>query len=62
MKLKTFVYTILLAAIGILIWNLTELDFNKPDKRILVTIIGNILVIISLILSIRSIKKKEKSN
>ena len=61
MKLKTFVYIILTVAIGVLIWNLTELDFNNPDKKILVSIVGNILIIISLILSIRSIQKKEKS-
>ena len=60
MIIKTFTYVILIMALGVFIYNLLELDLSNPDKSSIIGIVGNVLVIISLVLSILNLKNKEK--
>ncbi|PTX44649.1 hypothetical protein C8P64_0631 [Christiangramia gaetbulicola] len=60
MTIKAFTYVILIMALGVFIYNLLELDLSNPDKSSIIGIVGNVLVIISLVLSILNLKNKEK--
>lgn len=60
MTIKAFTYVILIMALGVFIYNLLELDLSNPDKSSIIGIVGNVLVIISLVLSILNLKNKEQ--
>lgn len=60
MTIKVFTYVILIMALGVFIYNLLELDLSNPDKSSIIGIVGNVLVIISLVSSILNLKNKEK--
>lgn len=60
MTIKAFTYVVLIMALGVFIYNLLELDLSNPEKSSIIGIVGNVLVIISLVSSILNLKNKEK--
>ncbi len=52
MGIKVLAYIVLFAGIGLLIWNIFHLNFDKPEKASIMNIISNILIIVAMILTI----------
>jgi len=57
MKKITGAFIVMIAGLLLLIWNITELDFNNLGKGPFSGIISNILLILAMIISIRDLKK-----
>jgi hypothetical protein len=58
MTKKTGAYIVIIAGLMLLIWNITELDFNDLKKGPFSGIVSNILLILAMIFSIKDLKKK----
>ncbi len=58
MTKKTGAYIVIIAGLILLIWNITELDFNDLKKGPFSGIVSNILLILAMIFSIKDLKKK----
>jgi len=52
MGIKVLAYIVLFAGIGLLMWNIFHLNFDKPEKVSIMNIISNILIIVAMILTI----------
>jgi hypothetical protein len=52
MVIKTLAYIVLIAGIGLLIWNIFHLNFDEPEKASIINITSNILIIVAMILTI----------
>jgi uncharacterized protein (DUF983 family) len=57
MKKKDLPLVIIIASLGLIIWNLIETDFTNIGKGFWLRIISSILIIIAMILTIRERKK-----
>lgn len=57
MKKNYFMYFIIFASIVLLIYNISELDFNNLQKSSFNKILPNLLLIISTLIITREIKK-----
>jgi len=62
MTKKYFFYFIIIAGIVLMIYNISELDFDNLKKGPFAGIVSNILLILAMLLTMRDIKKKEKEN
>ena len=60
MGIKVLAYIVLFAGIGLLIWNIFHLNFDKPEKVSIMNIISNILIIVAMILTIIGQKENQK--
>lgn len=60
MKKKNFIYFIIIAVFLLLIWNISALDFDNLNKGPYLGIGSNILIIIAMMFSLRSLPKNEK--
>ncbi|HAB28133.1 hypothetical protein [Xanthomarina sp.] len=61
MKNFYFIYFIIFASIALMIYNISELDFNNIKKGPFAGIVSNVLLILAMLVTIRDIKKKEKN-
>ena len=61
MKNFYFIYFIIFASIELMIYNISELDFNNIKKGPFAGIVSNVLLILAMLVTIRDIKKKEKN-
>jgi hypothetical protein len=59
MKKFYFIYFIIIASIALMIYNISELDFNNLKKGPFAGIVSNVLLILAMLITIRDIKKKE---
>ena len=59
MKKKYFIYFIIIASAILMIYNITELDFNDLKKGPFGGIVSMVLLILAMILTLRDIKKDE---
>tara|TARA_B110001450_G_C17449000_1_gene411222 strand:+ start:71 stop:256 length:186 start_codon:yes stop_codon:yes gene_type:complete len=59
MKKIYFIYFIIIASIALMIYNISELDFNNLKKGPFAGIVSNVLLILAMLITIRDIKKKE---
>ena len=59
MKKFYFIYFIIIASIVLMIYNISELDFNNLQKGPFAGIVSNVLLILAMLITIRDIKKKE---
>ena len=59
MKKFYFIYFIIFASIVLMIYNISELDFNNIQKGPFAGIVSNVLLILAMLVTIRDIKKKE---
>ena len=55
-------YFIIIASIILMIYNISELDFNNLKKGPFAGIISNVLLILSMIFTIRELKKVKNRN
>lgn len=62
MTKKYFIYFIIIAGIVLMIYNISELDFDNLKKGPFAGIVSNILLILAMLLTMRDIKKKEPEN
>lgn len=62
MTKKYFIYFIIIASIVLMIYNISELDFDNLKKGPFTGIVSNILIILAMLLTMRDIKKKEQEN
>ena len=61
MKKFYFIYFIIFASIVLMIYNISELDFNSIRKGPFAGIVSNVLLILAMLVTIRDIKKIKKS-
>ena len=61
MKTFYFMYFIIIASIVLMIYNISELDFDNLQKGPLAGIVSNVLLILSMLIIIREVKKINKS-
>ena len=63
-KMKTFyfMYFIIIASIVLMIYNISELDFDNLQKGPLAGIVSNVLLILSMLIIIREVKKINNRN
>ena len=59
MTKKTGAYIVLFLGFILLIWNISELDFNNLRKGPFSGIVSNILLMLAMIVSIRDLNKKQ---
>ena len=59
MKKFYFIYFIIFASIVLMIYNISELDFDNIQKGPFAGIVSNVLLILAMLFTIRDIKKKE---
>jgi hypothetical protein len=59
MTKQTWAYIVIIVGFMLLIWNISELDFDNLKKGPFSGIVSNILLIAAMIVSIRNLKKKE---
>ncbi|WP_157663296.1 hypothetical protein [Polaribacter sp. SA4-12] len=59
MKKFYFIYFIIISSIALMIYNISELDFNNLKKGPFAGIVSNVLLILAMLITIRDIKKKE---
>jgi len=59
MTKKTGAYIVIIAGLILLVWNITELDFNNLKKGSFSGIVSNVLLILAMIISIKDLKKQE---
>ena len=59
MKKLYFIYFIVIASIVLMIYNISELDFNNFQKGSFAGIIANLLLILAMVVTVRDLKKKE---
>ena len=57
----TGAYIVIIAGLILLVWNIFELDFDNLKKGPFSGIVSNVLLITAMIISIRSLKKKERT-
>lgn len=57
-----FLYFIIIASIILMIYNISELDFDNLQKGPFTGIISNVLLILSMIFTIRELKKIKNRN
>ena len=57
MKTFYFMYFIIIASIVLMIYNISELDFDNLQKGPLAGIVSNVLLILSMLIIIREVKK-----
>lgn len=62
MNNKTYIYIILVLNFLLLCFNITELDFNTFEKGVFLGIISNVLLILSMLISLRNLNKKNTKN
>tara|TARA_Y100001934_G_C11905495_1_gene564267 strand:+ start:328 stop:597 length:270 start_codon:yes stop_codon:yes gene_type:complete len=62
MTKKYFIYFIIIASIVLMIYNISELDFDNLKKGPFAGIVSNILLILAMLVTMRDIKKKEQEN
>ncbi|AXO79239.1 hypothetical protein DZC78_02205 [Olleya aquimaris] len=62
MTKKYFIYLIIIASIVLMIYNISELDFDNLKKGPFAGIVSNILLILTMLVTMRDIKKKEQEN
>ena len=62
MTKKYFIYFIIIASIVLMIYNISELDFDNVEKGPFAGIVSNILLILAMLVTMRDIKKKEQEN
>tara|TARA_B110001469_G_scaffold25604_1_gene26388 strand:- start:2594 stop:2779 length:186 start_codon:yes stop_codon:yes gene_type:complete len=60
MKKFYFIYFIIFVSIMLMIYNISELDFNNIKKGPFAGIVSNVLLILAMLITIRDVKKKEK--
>ena len=53
------IYFIIFASIVLMIYNISELDFNNLEKGRFAGIVSNVLLILAMLVTIRDLKKKE---
>jgi hypothetical protein len=61
MKKFYFIYFIIFASIVLMIYNISELDFDNLEKGPFAGIVSNVLLILAMLFTIRNIKKKENN-
>jgi uncharacterized membrane protein len=61
MKKNYFIYFIIIASIVLMIYNISELDFNDLEKGPFAGIVSSVLLILAMLCTIRDIKKKENN-
>ena len=59
MTKKTGAYIIIFLGFVLLIWNISELDFDNLKKGPFSGIVSNIFLILAMIVSIRDLNKKQ---
>lgn len=59
MTKTTGAYIAMITGLILLIWNISELDFNNLGKGPFTGIVSNVLLILAMIISIRDLKKGE---
>jgi hypothetical protein len=62
MKTFYFMYFIIIASIVLMIYNISELDFDNLQKGPLAGIVSNVLLILSMLIIIREVKKINNRN
>jgi len=62
MTKKYFIYFIIIASIVLMIYNISEFDFDNLKKGPFVGIASNIFLILAMLVTMRDIKKKEQEN
>jgi len=55
------IYFIIFASIVLMIYNISELDFNNLEKGPFAGIVSNVLLILAMLVTIRDLKKKENN-
>ena len=58
MKKINFIYFIIFASIIIMVYNISELDFNNIKSGPFAGIVSNILLILAMVFTIRDLKTK----
>ena len=61
MKKIYFIYFIIFASIVLMIYNISELDFNNIQKGHFAGIVSNVLLILAMLVTSRDVKKKENN-
>jgi hypothetical protein len=59
MTKQTWAYIVIIVGFMLLIWNISELDFDNLKKGPFSGIFSNILLITAMIVSVGNLKKKE---
>ncbi len=62
MSKKTGAYIVIIVGLILLVWNITELDFNNLKKGPFSGIVSNVLLILAMIISIKDLKKQETNS
>jgi hypothetical protein len=62
-KMKKFylIYFTIIASIVLMIYNISELDFDNLEKGPFAGIVSNVLLILAMLFTIRGVKKKENN-
>ncbi len=58
-KRHIIIYFVIIGSIGLMIYNISQLDFNDLPKGPLAGILSNVLMILAMLITIRALKKKE---
>lgn len=61
MRRKSLAYLVILGSMVLLILSINEIDFHNLSHGPYATIIGSFLMILSMIVTLRKIKEKERS-
>ena len=61
MKKNYLVYFTIIASIVLMIYNISELDFDNLEKGPFAGIVSNVLLILAMLFTIRDVKKKENN-
>ena len=60
MKKFCFIYFVVFVSIVLMIYNISELDFNNIKKGPFAGIVSNVLLILAMLVTIRDIKKENR--
>jgi hypothetical protein len=61
MKKNYLIYFTIIASIVLMIYNISELDFDNLEKGPFAGIVSNVLLILAMLFTIRGVKKKENN-
>ena len=61
MKKFYLIYFTIIASIVLMIYNISELDFDNLEKGPFAGIVSNVLLILAMLFTIKSVKKKENN-
>ena len=60
MKKFCFIYFVVFVSIVLMIYNISDLDFNNIKKGPFAGIVSNVLLILAMLVTIRDIKKENR--